>query len=76
MTTIHADFNAMTEDRLIRLTTRGSSDDIKRFGVRVGDRVKLSDGELVVEALVAEDSYYGLVGIPAWETMVDLPDSR
>ena len=71
MTTIYADFNALTEDRSIRLTTRGSWDDIGRFGVRPGDWVRLSDGEMQVTARVAEDPRYGLVGIPSWETLVD-----
>jgi hypothetical protein len=51
MTTIYADFNALTEDRSICLSTRGSSEDIKKFGIQPGDRVRLSDGELQVEAL-------------------------
>ena len=72
MTTIYADFNALTEDRSIRLTTVGSQADVREHGVRPGDRVRLSDGELQVDALVAEDARYGLVGIPSWETMVDV----
>jgi len=72
MTTIYADFNALTEDRSVCLTTVGSQADILKHGIRPGDRVKLSDGELEVEAVVAEDSYYGLVGILSWETMVDI----
>jgi hypothetical protein len=72
MTTIHADFNALTEDRSICLTTRGSQDDIRKHGVQAGDRIWLSDGELLVEAEVAEDARYGLIGIPSWETMVEL----
>jgi hypothetical protein len=72
MMTIYADFNALTEDRSICLTTVGSRADIQEHGVRPGDRVMLSDGELQVEALVAEDARYGLVGIPSWETMIDL----
>lgn len=74
MTTIYADFNALTEDRSIRLTTKGSQEDIQRFGVKPGDRVWLTDGEARLEALVAEDDHYGLIGKPSWQTMVDLDD--
>jgi hypothetical protein len=75
MTTIHADFNALTEDRSICLTTRGSQDDIRKYQIHPGDWVWLSDGELVVGARVADDPRYHLVGIPSWETMVDFGDS-
>ena len=72
MITIYADFNALTEDRSICLTTVGSRADLLAHDIQPGDRVRLSDGELLVEALVAEDARYGLVGIPSWETMVDI----
>jgi hypothetical protein len=71
MTTIYADFNALTEDRSIRLTTRGSQADIQKYGIQPGDWVLLSDGELQVGARIAEDARYGWIGIPSWETMSD-----
>ena len=56
MKTIFADFNAMTEAEQVCLTTRGSQKDIGERGIQVGDRVWLSDGELLVGAQVAIDS--------------------
>jgi hypothetical protein len=74
MNIIFADFNAMTEDDHVCLTTRGSQEDMQRSDVRVGDWVWLGDGELIVGAQVAEDPYWGLIGIPAWNTLVHLDD--
>ncbi len=74
MNTIFADFNAMTERDGVRLTTRGSQDDLRRFGIRLGDWVWLTDSELVVGARVDEDPYHGVVGTPDWETLVHLDD--
>ena len=76
MKTMFADFNAMTESDGIRLTTRGSQAAIQRDEVQLGDRVWLTDGELVVGALVAEDAYYGVVGEPDWDTLVHLDDDE
>ena len=75
MKTIFADFNAMTESEKIRLTCSGSEVDIKQAGAKPGDRVWLSDGEVLVGARLETDPAYGLVGIPAWGTMVHLGDS-
>lgn len=72
MTTIYADFNALTEDRSIRLTTRGSKDDLERNHVQIGDWVLLSDGEMQVEAQIANDPRYGVIGVPTWASLVDL----
>ena len=74
MRTIYADFNALTESESIRLTTRGSEEDIRQYGVRPGDWVWLSDGEMLVGARVEEDPRDRLVGSPAWDTLVDLID--
>jgi hypothetical protein len=74
MNIIFADFNAMTEDDHVCLTTRGSQEDMQRSNVRVGDWVWLGDGELIVGAQVAEDPIWGLIGIPAWNTLVHLDD--
>jgi hypothetical protein len=75
MKTMYADFNAMTEVGHVCLTTRGSEADIQKYGIRVGDWVWLSDGELVVGAEVREDPRYRVVGVPAWDTLVNLDDA-
>jgi tetratricopeptide (TPR) repeat protein len=72
MKTIFADFNAMTEAEQVRLTTRGSQEDILSSRLRPGDWTWLSDGELLVGARLAIDPRYGLVGEPAWDTLVHL----
>jgi tetratricopeptide (TPR) repeat protein len=74
MRTIYADFNAMTEAEHLCLTTRGSQEDMRKFGIQIGDWIWLSDGELIVGAQVADDLCYGVVGIPDWETLVHLDD--
>ncbi len=76
MKTMYADYNATTESGNICLTTRGSQDDIQRLGVRPGDWVWLSDSEVVVGARVDVDPYYGIVGVPDWETLVHLDDEE
>ncbi len=50
MKTMFADFNAMTESEHVRLTTRGSQDDMERLGIKPGEWVWLSDGEMQVGA--------------------------
>src|SRR4051812_22641193 len=70
MATVFGDFNAMTEAGHVRLNCRGSLDDLQRAGVRPGDAVWLSDGEVVVGARVDVDPHYGLVGVPDWDTLV------
>jgi hypothetical protein len=74
MKTIFADFNAMTEADKARLDCRGSREDIQRAGVQPGNWIWLSDGEVLVGARLEVDPYYGLVGVPAWETLVHLDD--
>jgi formylmethanofuran dehydrogenase subunit D len=72
--TIFADYNAKSEAGHVCLTTRGSQEDILRLGLRSGDWVWLSDGEVVVGAQLAVDDRYGLVGVPDWDTLVHLDD--
>lgn len=74
MKTIYADYNAATEAGYLCLTTRGAQADIERLGARPGDWAWLSDSEVVVGAQLAIDDYYGLVGIPDWDTLVHLDD--
>src|SRR4051812_16703812 len=75
MKTIFADYNAMTEAEQIRLNCPGSEADIRDAGVGPGDRVWLSDGEVLVGARLEVDPSYGLVGTPVWETLVHLDDT-
>ena len=72
MNTIFADFNARTFSGDVCLTTQGSQRDIQARGVNPGDWVWLSDGELIIGAQIRDDDDGGLVGVPAWETMVYL----
>jgi tetratricopeptide (TPR) repeat protein len=74
MRLVAADFNAMTEAGLVRLTLPCSQKDITRLGLNVGDWAWLSDGELVVGAQLAIDDRYGLVGVIDWDTLVHLDD--
>jgi len=76
MRTIFADFNALTGAEHVRLTTRGSLDDIQKSGVQPGEWIWLSDGELQVGAKIVEDPTFRLLGIPAWETLVHLQDQE
>ncbi len=74
MNTIFADYNAMTESGHVRLTCHGSEDDIRSRSLRPGDWAWLSDTEVVVGARLAIDDYYGLVGIPDWDTLIPLDE--
>jgi hypothetical protein len=74
MNTIFADYNATTEAGHVRLTCRGSEDDIRSRALQPGDWAWLSDTEVVVGAQLAIDDYYGLVGIPDWDTLIPLDD--
>jgi hypothetical protein len=74
MKTIYGDYNAMTEAGHMCLTTRGSRRDMEELGLHPGDWVWLTDTELVVGALISTDSYYGVVGVPDWDTLVHLDD--
>ena len=74
MNTIYADYNARTEAGHVRLTCLGSEDDIRSRALQTGDWVWLSDTEVVIGAQLAIDDYYGLVGLPDWDTIVHLDD--
>jgi len=77
MKTIDADFNALTDEARVRLGTRGSRQSMASQGVRAGDWVWLTDGDLFAGARVVDDPVEGRVGEPAWETLADvslLPD--
>jgi len=74
MKTIYADYNASTEVGHICLTCLGSEEDLRKTELGVGDWAWLSDGEIIVGARLEMDSYYGLVGVPDWETVVHLDD--
>jgi tetratricopeptide (TPR) repeat protein len=74
MKTIYADYNAATEAGHLCLTTRGSQEDLQRLGIQPGDWTWLTDSELIVGARVSTDPYYGVVGVPDWDTLVHLDD--
>ena len=74
MKTIFADFNAINAAGNFWLSCRGSERDLREAGVRVGDWIWLSDGELIVGARLALDDVEGPVGIPRWKTLVHLDD--
>ena len=74
MNTIFADYNATTEAGHVRLTCPGSEDDIRSRALHPGDWAWLSDTEVVVGAQLAIDHYYGLVGIPDWDTLIPLDE--
>ena len=72
MNPIFADFNAMTESGQVRLTCKGSQDDLRAGGVLPGDWVWLTDGEMEVGARVEADNEGRTYGVPAWDTLVYL----
>lgn len=72
MKTIDADFNALTEQEHIRLTSPLSQRSIASSGTQPGDWVWLADAEMIVAARLAQDPRYGLLGIPVWKTLVHL----
>jgi tetratricopeptide (TPR) repeat protein len=74
MKTICADYNAMTEAEHLRLNFRDSQEDIKRAGLHPGDWAWFSDGEILVGGQLRSDPHWGLLGVPAWETLVHLDD--
>lgn len=76
MKPVFADFNAMTESGHLRLNCRGSQEDLRAAGLRSGEWTWLSDGEVLVGGKLGEDPRYGVVGIPAWQTLVHLDDDE
>ena len=76
MKTIYADYNTATEAGHLCLTTRGSQEDLQRLGIQPGDWTWLTDSELIVGARVSTDPYYGVIGVPDWDTLVHLDDEE
>lgn len=76
MKTIYADYNASTEVGHVCLTCLGSERDLRNSRLGVGDWTWLSDGEIVVGARLENDPYWGLIGVPDWDTMVHLDDEN
>ncbi len=72
MRKIIADFNALTENESVQLGSRTISPDSGTVEIAPGDLVLLIDGDVRAYARIAEDPYYGLVALPAWDTFVDL----
>jgi tetratricopeptide (TPR) repeat protein len=75
MKRVEVDFNALTVQDHVRLTTRGAQRSVSEQGVKPGEWVWLTDGEMEVGAKVEADCEGRLYGAPAWETLVHLdPD--
>jgi hypothetical protein len=74
MKTVFADYNAMTDRGHVRLTCPGSEADLR--DTHIGDWVWLSDTEIIVGARLETDPYWGLIGVPDWETLVALDDEN
>ena len=74
MKTIMADYNALTESGHLRLNFRTTREDIERAGLRPDDWTWFSDGEVIVGGRLRTDPQGGLLGVPAWETLVHLDD--
>jgi hypothetical protein len=72
--TVFADFNAVTESGCLRLNCRGSRDDLRDSGIKVGDWMWLNDGEVQVLAVLVSDDRDGVVGLPLWSSLVHLDD--
>jgi hypothetical protein len=72
--TVFADYNAATESGDLCLNFSASQTDIATAQLGPGDWAWLSDGEVIVGALLAIDDRYGLVGVPDWDTLVHLDD--
>ena len=75
MNPIFADFNAMTESGQVRLTCRGSQDDLRAADLHPGDWAWLSDGEIMVGGESRQQTRApGSFGVPDWETLVHLDE--
>lgn len=66
MQTIHADFSARTTDQCICIPSPVHR--LRQLCIRPGDRVRLTDGDLEVEADV-EYRDDGAVALPRWSTL-------
>lgn len=70
MKTIWADFNARTTSNYVSLNTFGSVKSIKEVGgVKIGEEITISDGELTVNATIIT-LIGGLFAKPDWVTMI------
>jgi len=67
MRTIHADFSTRTEDHGIALSPAVTH----QLCIRSGDRVRLTDGDMEVEAEI-ELRTDGVVALPRWSTLTYL----
>jgi hypothetical protein len=76
MKTIFADYNAITESDQLRLGFPASQEDMRAAGLQPGDWAWLSDGEVVVGARLEVDPDHGLVGVPAWDTLVHVDSTE
>ena len=74
MNPIFADFNAMTESGQVRLTCKGSQDDLRAADLHSGDWAWLSDGELIVGGRIDTSSGDRVVAVPDWRTLVHLDE--
>ena len=74
MKTIIADYNAATESGHLRLNCIASQRDVAEAQLHPGDWAWLSDSEVLVGAQLTIDDRYGLVGIPDWDTLVNLDE--
>lgn len=74
MRIVSVDFNAMTESEEVRLNLPCSQADLDRLNLNPGDWAWLSDGEVIVGARLVEDTRFGLVGIPDWDTVLHLDE--
>ena len=49
------DFNSRTVEGAVRLTTKGALKALSKRPVSAGERILVTDGEMVCEAVVSED---------------------
>ena len=72
--TLFADFNARDADGAVRLDSPADRAAIRAAGALPGERVRLSDGEIAVEALLKWSAARGHWGVPNWASIVYLDD--
>ena len=75
MHVIPVDYNAATQAGALRLNFIDSQQALAVSHAQPDDWVWVSDGEVLVGAILAQDPTYGLVALPRWETIksLDLP---
>ena len=74
MTIIPADYNAATPDGNLRLNFVDSRRALVDINAKVGDRIWVSDNEVLVGAQLVDEPDYGMVARPNWNTLVHLDD--